>query len=38
MVGYVIAPDTWRCGYATELATTSVAHAFHELGATELYA
>jgi RimJ/RimL family protein N-acetyltransferase len=37
-VGYVIAPNAWGRGYATEIATASVTHAFHELGARQLYA
>ena len=37
-VGYVIAPDVSGLGYATEIATASVAHAFEELGASRLYA
>jgi RimJ/RimL family protein N-acetyltransferase len=37
-VGYVIAPNSWGCGYATEIATSSVARAFHELDAKQLYA
>ena len=37
-VGYVIAPDEWGRGCATEIATASVAGAFGPLGATQLYA
>ena len=37
-VGYVIAPEVWGCGYATEVAAASVAHAFGVLGASDLYA
>jgi RimJ/RimL family protein N-acetyltransferase len=37
-VGYVIAPEKWGRGYATEIATESVAHAFGILGAHRLYA
>lgn len=37
-VGYVIAPGSWGRGYATEIATASVAHAFDELDASLLYA
>src|SRR5262249_52933982 len=37
-VGYVIAPEVWGRGYATEIANASVAHAFDVLGATRLYA
>jgi RimJ/RimL family protein N-acetyltransferase len=37
-VGYVIAPDVWGRGYATEIAVASIAHAFDVLGAPELYA
>lgn len=37
-VGYVIAPEEWGRGYASEIATASVAHAFGVLGARELYA
>src|SRR5258705_4969704 len=37
-VGYVIAPEEWGRGYATEIAGASVAHAFDILGAHELYA
>ena len=31
-VGYVVAPDEWGRGYATEIATTSVQYAFDQLG------
>jgi RimJ/RimL family protein N-acetyltransferase len=31
-VGYVIAPEAWGRGYATEVAIASVAHAFGILG------
>jgi [ribosomal protein S5]-alanine N-acetyltransferase len=37
-VGYVIAPDAWGHGYATEIASASVAHAFGVLGIGTLYA
>jgi RimJ/RimL family protein N-acetyltransferase len=37
-VGYVLAPDAWGRGYATEIAIASVAHAFDVLGANQLYA
>ena len=37
-VGYVIAPDLWGRGYATEIAVASVDHAVRVLGAAELYA
>lgn len=37
-VGYVIAPTVWGRGYASEIATASVAHAFDELGADQLFA
>jgi ribosomal-protein-alanine N-acetyltransferase len=37
-VGYVIAPEAWGRGYATEVAIASVAHAFGILGARHLYA
>ena len=37
-VGYVIAPEVWGRGYATEIATTSVTHAFDVLGVSQLYA
>ncbi len=37
-VGYVITPDAWGRGYATEVATASVAHAFAFLGAEQLNA
>jgi ribosomal-protein-alanine N-acetyltransferase len=37
-VGYVVAPDSWGRGYATEIATASVAHAFDALGAAEVHA
>jgi RimJ/RimL family protein N-acetyltransferase len=37
-VGYVLSPDAWGRGYATEIATASVEHAFEVLGAGELYA
>jgi RimJ/RimL family protein N-acetyltransferase len=37
-VGYVIAPEVWGRGYATEIATAAVAHAFEILGVDRLYA
>src|SRR5437899_2402265 len=37
-VGYVIAPENWGRGYATEIATASVAHACDVLGVNHLYA
>jgi RimJ/RimL family protein N-acetyltransferase len=37
-VGYVVAPGRWGHGYATEIATASVAHAFDALGAEEVHA
>jgi RimJ/RimL family protein N-acetyltransferase len=37
-VGYVVAPDSWGRGYATEIAHASIAYAFDELGARRLYA
>jgi RimJ/RimL family protein N-acetyltransferase len=37
-VGYVLSPDAWGRGYATEIATASVAYAFDVLGADELHA
>jgi [ribosomal protein S5]-alanine N-acetyltransferase len=37
-VGYVLAPDAWGRGLATEIAGASVAHAFGVLDADELYA
>jgi len=37
-VGYVMAPDVWGRGYATEVALESVAHAFGELGVDHVYA
>jgi RimJ/RimL family protein N-acetyltransferase len=37
-VGYVIAPDEWGRGYATEIATAAVAEAFHVLGVDRVYA
>ena len=37
-VGYVIAPGAWGHGYATEITTASVAHAFDVLGVDEVYA
>ena len=37
-VGYVIRPDAWGRGYATEIASASVAHAFGVLGADHVYA
>jgi RimJ/RimL family protein N-acetyltransferase len=36
--GYVVAPDAWGRGYATEIATASVTHAFDVLGAEQLHA
>jgi RimJ/RimL family protein N-acetyltransferase len=36
--GYVVAPEDWGRGYATEIATASVAYAFDVLGADRLYA
>jgi RimJ/RimL family protein N-acetyltransferase len=37
-VGYVIAPDAWGRGYASEIAAASVAHAFDVLGADRVHA
>ncbi len=37
-VGYVIAPQQWGHGYATEIAIASVAHAFDVLGVRQLHA
>jgi RimJ/RimL family protein N-acetyltransferase len=37
-VGYVIAPDAWRRGFASEIAGASVNHAFDVLGVGEVYA
>jgi RimJ/RimL family protein N-acetyltransferase len=37
-VGYVIAPEAWGRGFATEIATASVAHAFDQLDATQVHA
>ena len=37
-VGYVIAPDAWGNGFATEIAAASVEHAFSVLGVGELHA
>jgi len=37
-VGYVIAPEESGRGYATEIATASVAYAFDVLGVDDLYA
>ncbi len=37
-VGYVIAPQEWGHGYATEIASASVAHAFDVLGVHRLNA
>ena len=37
-VGYVVAPDEWGRGYATEIATTSVQTAFDELKVGTVYA
>jgi RimJ/RimL family protein N-acetyltransferase len=37
-VGYVIAPEEWGRGYATEIATAAVAHAFGILGVDRVYA
>ena len=37
-VGYVIAPAVWGRGYASEIASASVTHAFDELGAGQLFA
>lgn len=37
-VGYVVAPEVWGGGYATEIATASVAYAFEVVGAGELHA
>jgi RimJ/RimL family protein N-acetyltransferase len=37
-VGYVIAPEAWGRGYATEIATAAVAEAFGVVGADHLYA
>jgi len=37
-VGYVVAPEFWRRGYATEIVNASAALAFDVLGASQLYA
>jgi RimJ/RimL family protein N-acetyltransferase len=37
-VGYVIAPELWGRGYATEIATAAIAHAFGTLDADRVYA
>lgn len=37
-VGYVIAPEQWGRGYASEIARASVACAFEALAATEVHA
>jgi len=37
-VGYVIAPSSWGRGYATAIATASVAHAFDTLDADQVHA
>jgi RimJ/RimL family protein N-acetyltransferase len=37
-VGYVIAPDAWGRGFATEIAMAAVAYAFEVLGEDQLHA
>ena len=37
-VGYVVAPNAWGHGYATEIAVASVAYAFEVLGLGQVYA
>jgi len=37
-VGYVIAPDLWGRGYATEIASSSIDYALGVLGVAEVYA
>lgn len=37
-VGYVIAPHAWGQGFAREIASASVSHAFDVLGAAQVFA
>jgi RimJ/RimL family protein N-acetyltransferase len=37
-IGYVVAPDAWGHGYATEIAVASVEYAFGMLDAPQLFA
>ena len=37
-VGYVIAPNAWGCGHATEIAAASVEYAFEILSAPRVFA
>jgi RimJ/RimL family protein N-acetyltransferase len=37
-VGYVVTPEMWGAGYASEIAAASAAYAFEVLAAAELYA